>query len=404
MWRAERPTEHLSDQQERELAFLDGLFEPGAAPEPGAEHASLVALALAVRDIRPAVRPGFVDELDARMAARFPRRESGEDRPRVSTAGGGRRQGWLLGTGLAATLAAVVALTLPGGRSAPSSSSAVHPALLAPSTDQASTSAGVARAVPVPVPVPNAATPRPVPAPVPNAAPRPGTDRAVQRDASLTLLARRDRVQAVADAAIAAIDRLGGIVASSDVSLDDHGGSQATIEVRVPGDALGRALTALSALGHVSSRSQSTLDITDATAGARDRLAQSRAERAALLRQLGRATSPNQVASIHAQLGLVTGRIVQDQAQVRTLVSRGSFAHLGLTINEEPQAAGRSGGSSWGPGAALSDALAVLEAVFAVAVVALAALVPAALLTGLALAAYRPLRRRWREAVLADNG
>src|SRR5436305_795994 len=81
--------------------------------------------------------------------------------------------------------------------------------------------------------------------------------RVVQRDAALSLLAPRGHVQEVTDRAIGATDRLGGIVESSNVALDDQGGSQASLELRVPGAALDRALAALSGLAHVSSRSQS---------------------------------------------------------------------------------------------------------------------------------------------------
>jgi len=217
----------------------------------------------------------------------------------------------------------------------------------------------------------------------------------VQRDASLALLAPRGHVQQVTDRAIAATDRLGGIVETSNVTLDDKGGSQANLELSVPGAQLDRALAALSALAHVSSRTQNAQDITDPTAGARDALAQARAARHA------RASDANQLASIHAQLGLVTGRINADQAQLQSLLGRGASATLSVTIAENTADAAAGSGSSFTPGAALDEALTVLEGVFAVLVIALAGLVPAALLCLLAWLAYRPLRRRRREGALA---
>ncbi|MEA2301373.1 MAG: hypothetical protein QOE44_1908, partial [Solirubrobacteraceae bacterium] len=229
-----------------------------------------------------------------------------------------------------------------------------------------------------------------------------GGARVVERDAALSLLAPRGHVQEVTDRAIGVTDRLGGIVESSNVALDDQGGSQASLELRVPGAALDRALAALSGLAHVSSRSQSGLDITDATGAARDRLAESRAERDALLRALARATTANQVASIHARLGVVNGRIVADKARLAGLQSRGSTAHLSVTIDED-QRTGGGGGSAWGPGAALDDAVSVLETVFGVAVIALAVLVPAGVVGLLGWWASGPLRRRRREGVLAGT-
>jgi hypothetical protein len=188
------------------------------------------------------------------------------------------------------------------------------------------------------------------------------------------------------------------------VALDDQGSSQASLELQVPSASLDRALAALSSLAHVGSRTQNALDITDATGAARDRLAQARTERLALLRQLARASTAGELASIRARLALVGGRIASDQAQLGSLLTRGQFAHVSVTIAEDQPAAGAGGGSGWSPGAALDDALSVLEAVFAVVVVALAAFVPTAVLGGLAWWGLRPARRRRREGALVPPG
>ncbi|MGI8801503.1 MAG: DUF4349 domain-containing protein, partial [Solirubrobacteraceae bacterium] len=294
---------------------------------------------------------------------------------------------WIGGLATAATVAVVAVLAI--GNAHPASQTAVR--AHSPQQNLAAPSSGVA----------SSASPAPPLAALPSSAPSAvtGGQRAVERDAALALLAPRGQVQQVTDRVIAATDRLGGIVASSNVALDDQGGSQANLELQVPSAALDRALAALSGLAHVSSRSQNTRDITDATAAARARLVEVRAERNALLRQLAGATTANQVASIRAQLAAVNGRIASDQAQAAALSRRAQFAHLSVTIGEDPQAAGAS--SAWGPGAALDDALAVLEGVFSVLVVALAGLVPAVVLAALAWWASRPLRRRRREGVLA---
>ncbi len=190
------------------------------------------------------------------------------------------------------------------------------------------------------------------------------------------------------------------MVASSNVTLGDQGGSQATLALVVPSDAVERTLAALSSLAHVSARSQDTLDITDATQAARQRLAESQAERVALLRQLARATTPAQVASIHAQLGLVRGRIAGDDATLRGLVHRGSTAAVSVTITEPGQAA-VVGGSGWAPTDALAVALDVLEVTFGVLVIALAILLPAGVLAAGVWYSARAVRRRRREQALA---
>jgi hypothetical protein len=407
MWQPEPSSAGLSQEQTRELEALDRALTGMPAAEEVAEHRDLAGLVLAVRDDAPPLRAAFTDELDARVAAGFPRRPAPIGAPAGQRRAARRidSRHWLAGLGGAASLALVVAVVVvvAGRTGGPANQAhgvlgrAVLPAsgtASSAATAPAPRSGGAGAAGPA---LQNVAPALPAPTPAAGA----GAARAVQRDASLALLAPRGQVQQVADRAIAATDRLGGIVESSSVSVDDRGGSQASLELRVPAAVLDRTLAALSALAHVSSRSEDTQDITDATGAARERLAESRAERDALLRQLARASGPNQVASIHARLGLVVGRIGQDQAQLQTLLERGAFAQVGLGVTEDGQATG-NGGSSWGPGAALADALIVLEAVFSVLVVALAGLVPAAVLGGLAWWGARPLRRRRREAALSS--
>ncbi len=456
MWRPEARSDGLSEDQERELAALDRLLgDPAGRAE---DETGLWALVVAVRDDRPPLPPDFAAELDARVAAGFPRRaapapqagEAGSAAEGTGRAGrlartagrvgagrwltglGGR---WLTGLGATAAVAAAIAVVVvasagrpasggggTAGRiqdAAPRSPASGGPAIQTPAPGGAATgaaaggkaSAGRVPAAPTPsstattAPAP-AQTPGPVPTPIVPALGSPsGGARVVARDATLGLLAPRGQVQAVTDRAIAATDRLGGIVESSQVALDDQGSSQASLELQVPSAALDRTLAALSALAHVSARTQNALDITDPTGAARDRLAQTRAERQALLRQLARATTANELASLRARLALVGGRIASDEAQLQALLTRGQFSHVSVTIAESQQSAGGGAGrSGWGPGAALDDALGVLEAVFAVLVVALAGLVPVVIVAGLGWAAVRPVRRRRREAAIAGPG
>jgi hypothetical protein len=413
MWRPDRPGDRLTDDQARELEALDRMLAGSAAANEA--EGRLAGVVAAVRDDRPPLRPAFAAALDARVAAGFPGRRRGRPAGSDTDAGPagvparpsprlGTRQ-WLAGLGAVATLAAGVAVVSGAGHAtSPSSghrSAGVQDVTSAPggagNLKLAAPSSAAGAAAPA-----SAAAPA-VPAPGPPVAPSTGGARAVARDATLGLVAGRGQVQAVTDRAIAATDRLGGIVQSSEVALDDQGSSQASLELQVPSASLDRALAVLSSLAHVGSRTQNALDITDATGAARDRLAQARAERRALLRQLARATTPGELASVRAQLALVGGRIASDQGQLGTLVTRGQFAHLSVTVAEGQQAAG-AGGPGWGPGAALDDALSVLEAAFAVAVVALAVFVPAALLGGLAWWGLRPARRRRREGALVSAG
>jgi hypothetical protein len=398
----------------------------GASESPTGEQVGEVdALVRAVRDDRLPLRPAFADELGSRVAAGFPRRRpSFGERSRAVF---GWRSRTALGVATAIAVVVVVSFAFPGSGSAPGTASSGPAAPAAPSANAPSVAgaasaptapsaggAGSAPAAPSAAGAVSAPTAQGVRGPaasqpvqgaaspgLPSGAASTGA-RAVESDASLDLLAPEGRVQQVSDAVIGATDRLGGIVASSNVAVDDRGGSVATLSLEVPSGQLGAELTALSSLAHVSSRTQSTLDITDATGAARDRLAASRDERDALLRQLGRASTPNEVASIDAQLGLVGGRIAADTKDLDALVDRGRFASLAVTITEPPTvSAGAGGRSPWTPGGAVDDALRVLEAAFALVLIGLAGFVPAGGLAALAWWAGRGLRRRRRQAALA---
>ncbi|HWH09787.1 MAG TPA: DUF4349 domain-containing protein [Solirubrobacteraceae bacterium] len=427
----ERRTQPLTPAQIAELEALDAALAGAGAgtdacaelgggvdPGPGTE---LDALVRAVRDARPPLRPAFADELGVRVAGGFPRPAGGARSGRPA-----RR--WLVGLGAAASVAIGVvaidgALTAPQSRppavslpAAPASGGGtVSPAPPvaassvpggAPAGQQSAAQGAVGGGATA---APGKATsgqsgatssqPAIALARVPAAT---GAPRAVESDASLSLLAARGQVQHVADEAIAATDRLGGVVESSQVSVQDGGGSQATLALEVPSSALDRTLAALSSIAHVTARSQDTQDITDPTDAARQRLSESRAERVALLRQLATATTPNRVASIHGQLGLVDGRITTDQANLQALVGRAAESSVSVTITEAARSAAVAGsGPAWGPGRALHDALRVLEACFSVLVIALAGLVPVGAVAVLAWWTVRAVRRRARSGALA---
>jgi hypothetical protein len=361
------------------------------------EYADLELLVRAVRDDAPRIDPAFGAQLEQRVAEGFPRRGR-EARLRSIVALSTRRHGLLaIGTGLSAVVAAAVILVVAGGghrQGAP----VVTPLAGRPAVTAAG---GAASAAPAQVPSPRAGATL-VPAPPPGGATSAGVPtRAVERDAELTLSAPRGQLQRTSDRVVAVTDRFGGIVQSSNVSVDDQGGSQAQFQLQIPTAKLDTALAAYSALAHVSSRSESTLDITDPTRAAGNRLAEAQAERLALLRQLAKATTPNQVASIHAQLGLVAGRIQQDDQDLRSLQRRASYATLQLTVTEGRNASSGGGGTgTWGPGDAANSALDVLRATLGVLLVAAASLVPLALLALPAWSAAVALRRRRREQAL----
>jgi hypothetical protein len=221
----------------------------------------------------------------------------------------------------------------------------------------------------------------------------------VERGASLTLTPEPDEVQRTADGVVRATQDAGGYVQRSQVDTGEAGGT-ATFTLRVPSARLAEAIAALSRLAPVAATSQDATDITAATASAADRLADARAERQALLRALGRATTDREIASIKARLADNRATITRRTAALDALRRRADFATVSVLVEGRQGAAGGAHGGGWTPGDALHDAGRVLETAGGVALVAAAGLAPLAILALLVALAARGVRRRRREAAL----
>ena len=223
-------------------------------------------------------------------------------------------------------------------------------------------------------------------------------DRKVQRAADLTLTPKPDDVQKTADGVVRETQAAGGYVQRSDIATRD-GGGEATFTLRIPSARLDDTLARLSKLAHVGALSQSASDITSAVVSAADQLADARAERAALLRALGKATTDRQIASLKARLADNRSEIAQRKGALDAQRRRADLATVSVTVQGTGAAAKKDDGA-WTPRDALHDAGRVLEIAGGVALIALAVLAPLAILAALALLAGRTLRRRRREGAL----
>jgi predicted phage tail protein len=130
------------------------------------------------------------------------------------------------------------------------------------------------------------------------------------------------------------------------------------------------------------------------------RLADARALRTSLLKQLANAITTQQIDSLQAQIHDAEASISSDQATLRTLNHQISFSQVSVTINAAaiPPIVGHSGGFTIGTGA--HDAGRVLMVAAGVGLIVLAVLVPVALLAALAWWAGSAVRRRRREHAL----
>jgi hypothetical protein len=415
----------LTAEAVADLKAIDAALTGAPVPD---EQLETAALALALRD--EAERPGteFVARLDAAVHDGFPspgtpgparvverlRKNVGAGRPRrlAPLALGTAASLFIVATALVSSgvlngadrNGAGEQVTNGGRQSAAKAAPAVGSAPSSPSPGSdaaggatAPEAAGRAGGAAAPAVSGQALQSPPLPAPI-DVAPR-AQARKVERSASLTLAANRDQVEDVADDVIRTTDRHGGFVLSSSVSSGE-GDAGATLDLRIPSAKLPAALGDLSELAHVRSRTQNANDITARFSSPRRRLADASAERQGLLRQLARAQTPNQTASIRARLRLVNDRIDQARRDLRRLQNRVSYSAVSVTIDTERRGEGGSAGA-WSAGDAIDDALSILGVAAGILLVVTAVLAPVTLL-GLALwAGYRLRARRRRDQALS---
>jgi hypothetical protein len=220
--------------------------------------------------------------------------------------------------------------------------------------------------------------------------------RSVERSAELVLATPPRDIDRAAAEILRVTDDLGGYVVSSSVSSNSSG----QFELRVPERRLQAALSRLSRVAKVRQRTQNAQDITGAVVSVSARLKDARTERSSLLRQLAKATTTNQTASIRARLRLVSGEIAgykRDLSRVKTRASRSTIA---VTLLADRKAAAGSDGGAWTPGDALDDATRILEVTAGVLLVAVALLLPLGLVGLLVWLAARQAAQRRRERAL----
>jgi hypothetical protein len=394
------------------------------------EYAELAELALILRRERPRTSDAFTARLDERVERRFAR-------PAPAARGAGPRR-WLGGSlaGLAAAVAGVaVVVVLTGGHTSnfTANSAASSSAGSATATSaSASASAGAANQSLTPNPkltgrptrrsAPHApavggeksaassaasgsaatSTPQSAPAPVIPTPSIPGKRQVVQ-SAQLILGVAPKRIDDVSQQVFDVVGQEKGYVNGSNVT---SGGSNANafFQLSVPSSNLGASLAALSELrgAHVVSRTDNTNDITGQVGGAGQRLAEARALRRSLLKQLANATTTEQVTSIQARLHDANASIASDLSTLRGLQRQVAYSNITLRIQSTtappPVTHHHSSGFTIGRGA--HDAGRVLVVVAGVALIALAVLVPVGLVAALLAWTGFAVRRRRRDQAL----
>jgi hypothetical protein len=358
------------DTLARELGAIDDALA-GLPVDP--DLTDLAALAVAVRDERPLPDPAFVRALDARAERGFPPAPRRSIKwPRLTLPA--------LGLAASALLVVGIVVALPRGSDDGGASGGGG------GSKAADSAASEGR--------PTAGRNTPTDTIIAG-----GRRRSVERSAELTLATRPGNINRAASQIARIADELGGYVDSSRITSRSRG----EFSLRVPVRRLGRALSRLSAVATVRRRTQYSQDYTGGVRLFEDRLKDARAERESLLRQLARAITPNQTASIRARLRIVSRQIVGTRRELLHLYSivRRSSIHVTLVADRRAGATTpKRDDSGWTPGDALDDALRVLEVSVGVLVVAAAVALPLGLVALIVWLGLRQAARRRRERAL----
>jgi Domain of unknown function (DUF4349) len=222
-------------------------------------------------------------------------------------------------------------------------------------------------------------------------------ERARIQDVSVTLSTTPAGVEDVSDKVIRVADTLGGYVQDSSITAR----RSAEITLRIPSEKVQQALSQLSRLAHVSSRTQETQDVTDQKAGLDARVRDARAYRDSLQRRLARSTTDREASSLRGRLQRAEQRLRSAQREVARMDREISYATIDVRVDGNRSAgAAPVPGDRWTPGDALHDAGRLLEVIAGIALIAGAILLPLGLLAAAAALLGRGVTRRRRERAL----
>lgn len=316
----------------------------------------LVALGAEIRAFAPVMNEGFERELDARVAAGFPGDPKASRFHWLKTLRAPKFAGPIA---IAATVLVAVVVVGLGTRGS--------------GTDDATTSeVGVLDSATAPSGAAGA-TPAPQVGSAKSSDVAPTAPRKVERAANLELTTSTDDVKDVANGVVRETQAAGGYVADSSVSTSASDGD-AQFTLRVPTKNLDKAIASLSKLANVGSLSQDSTDITSSYVSAGDRLADSQAERKALIKALARASTPGQIASLKQRITISRQEIATAKSEVRKLQRRADLSTVQVDVSGSGER--KDAAAGWTPKDAAGDAVAILGAIAGGLIIGLAVGIP----------------------------
>jgi hypothetical protein len=236
--------------------------------------------------------------------------------------------------------------------------------------------------------------------------PAPSTANHVIQSAQLQLSTPNAHIDAVAQEVFNVVALENGSVQHSDVTQaagGSNGGSYATFSLSIPTSNLQETLTRMSALHYasVSSRTDGAQNVGGQYGADQRHIADQKAVRAALLRQLQTAYTQSAIDSLQAQLKLAERQLSADQAALGSLQHQISYSSLQVQVNAGPIVYPvRAANHGFTVGRAAHDSVRVLVVAAGVALIALAVLVPLGLVALLGSWIGFGLRRHRRQQAL----
>ncbi len=225
------------------------------------------------------------------------------------------------------------------------------------------------------------------------------TPRRLQQLSAAISLGGGTGVQSVADRVGQVAVAAGGYVESSKVELQHGAAGEATLTLKIPSAKLAATLATLQRLAPVRAETQELQDLTGSYNAVAGHLAAARAERDALLRALSSAESAAAIESLHQRIANANATIAAAERQEARILHTASEAQVEVAVLGESAQAG--GGLTIGRG--LHDAGHVLTVLGAALLIALAVLVPLALVVAALSLSARWWRRHERERALDSN-
>ena len=389
-------------------------------------------LVVALEESRPVPDPGFTDSLDIAVADHFPPDWSDDVTSETTPGFGDRFNRWLAGlrahllpvtAGFAGLLLVCVAVGVglngnggsgdtnfdstvaqkqrsesandsgAGSTAAPEAvspdsggASATYDAEAAPSAGSSST---------LIAPDEGARTTGPLAAGVDN--------RKVAQEAEITLGTKPEDVQDVSNDIVVVVDDHNGIVLDSSVQDGPAGEAGASFSLVIPSSQLEDAISDLSGIADLKSRSQESEDITAPTLTIEDKLETARARVKSLVKELSESTTDEDRASIENELDIARFRVSNLTTKLNKLERKANFTPVAVNVVTDQSTDSDEGDSAWGIGDAVDDAGHMLGIAAGVALIALEIAIPIAIMVLIALAVNRAWVRHSRRRALEEN-